>query len=133
MVLKAFLQKTTASSTESPIPCEARWAISGPPSTVERERIEANLEEQVVLLTPFVLEMLAAAQSVLERAHAHGEALPREVWHHLGGNLLAIAGGREDILGGDAGLEAHGEMLEDGKKTLILVETRKGLGGHLQR
>lgn len=109
---------------------------SGRSTGVTEERTkcrEAYFEKQVVLLPTFVLEMLAAAQRVLERAHAHGKALPREIWHHLGGDLLAIARGREDILGGDACLEAHGEVLEDGKETLILVESWKGFRGHLER
>lgn len=77
--------------------------------------------------------MFAAAQGVLERAHAHGEALPREIRYHLGGDLFSVSGGREDVLGGDAGLETHGEVLEDREQTLILVESWKGFRSHLRR
>lgn len=98
----------------------------------ESDKKGTHLEEEAVLLSALVLEVLAPLERVLHVAHAQREALVGELGHHLGRDGLAVGRRDERVVGRDAGHEAHREVREDGDEASVLVESRKRLGRELR-
>lgn len=73
-------------------PLIAKTSISpGTEVTTRREGSRAHLQEQVVLLSTFVLQVFARFERLLHVPHAERETLSREFWNHFGSNRFTVS------------------------------------------
>jgi hypothetical protein len=76
--------------------------------------------------------MVTRLESLLHAPHAEGETGIRQRGYHLRCDLLTVPRCR-CVLGGDTVGESTRKMREDGKESVVFVETREGFGGELRR
>ena len=86
MLLNDRRQNVIASSIESPRTCGTAYG-SEPGETLSI----THLEEQTILQSPEVLEMLVSPETLVQVAHARGEMFLRHVVDHVRGYFVAVA------------------------------------------
>jgi hypothetical protein len=92
---------------------------------IDEDGETTRLEEETVLLSPFVLEMLARLEGILQLPHAQREALHRQLGHHLGRDGLAVGARRKVVVGRDPGRETHREVGQDRDQSSVFVQPRE--------